>query len=145
MPAQKLSALFSATDTLARLSQASAVVAELQSLYANNVPANLARFSRVIGRHKGLLLVGADNNAAAAKIRLLTPPLLKAFQTRGGEVTGIRVVLQVGRAASATQPKRPNKTLPIDLIDKIIDRATPIRDARLRAAIERFANHRRGR
>lgn len=145
MPARKLSALFSATDTLAQLSRASTAVAALQSHYANNMPANLSRASRVIGRHKGLLLVGADNNAVAAKIRLLTPQLLKVLQNRGEDVTGIRVVLQVDRAASAPSPKRQNKTLPVDLIEEIINRASPIRDAQLRAALERFANHRRRR
>jgi hypothetical protein len=119
-------------------------LAALQRLYVVCTPPDLAQASRVVGDHDGMLVIAADNGAIAAKLRQLAPRLLKNLQKQRAEVTGIRVQVQVQRAAPASRAYAPKPTLPVDLIDNFESLSKQVKDPGLRSALARFAARRRG-
>ena len=67
----------------------------LQRLYAESVPRELARKSRVAYEREGTVVVMADNGAIAAKLRHLAPRIVLEIVKSVPEVTAIRVEVQV--------------------------------------------------
>ncbi|MGE0557102.1 MAG: DciA family protein [Burkholderiales bacterium] len=144
MPTRKLSALLSNTAGLSALTRASQRITALQRLYAVCAPPELTQASRVIHEHGGMLVIAADNGAIAAKLRQMTPRLLKNLQKQTAEVTGIRVQIQVNKVHSRPAGGTKMTTLPIDLIESFDRLSKQIKDSRLRSALVRFAARRRG-
>lgn len=54
------------------------------------------------------LIIGADNGAVAAKLRQISNELISSFLTRGCEVTGIQIRVQV-RIQPQVEPPRLRK------------------------------------
>ncbi len=73
-----------------------------QKIWGAIVPDNLAQFSHASSIKNQQFTVFADNNAVAAKIKLLIPSLLIKLEKQECEVTAIRVKVQV---KSTPQPK----------------------------------------
>lgn len=143
MPTRKLSALIFDTAGLSALTRTMQRLAALQRLYVVCTPPDLAQASRVVGDHDGMLVIAADNGAIAAKLRQLAPRLLKNLQKQRAEVTGIRVQVQVQRAAPAPRANAQKPTLPVDLIDNFESLSRQVKDPGLRSALARFAARRR--
>lgn len=74
-----------------------------QKMWETIAPDNLARFSHASTIKNQQFTIFADNNAVAAKIKLLTPSLIHKLQKQGCEVTAILVKVQV---KSSPQPKQ---------------------------------------
>lgn len=96
---------------------------ELQRTYAGLVPKGLARSSRPGCLAAGLLVVYADNGAAAAKIRQMVPVLLSEFRKRGWQITSMRVDVQV------SAPPRPVPVTPRQLSDVALQQLRALGDA----------------
>ncbi len=79
---------------------------ELQKCYADSVPSELAKASRVGDLEGNILIVMAFNGPVAAKIKLLLPSVLEQIQLNFQQVTGIRVVLQVNMSHIFTRPEK---------------------------------------
>lgn len=143
MPARKLSTLIIDNAGLTALTRATQCIAALQRLYAVCAPPDMVRASRVVNNRDGMLVIAADNGAVAAKLRQQAPRLLKNMQKQGGEVTGIRVQVQVARSTIPSR-SRPSKTpLSIDSIDNFEKLSKQVKDPDLRSALARFAARRR--
>lgn len=94
--------LDSATAIAALLPQAERLI-ELRRIYSELVPQQLLRCSSIVNYKQENVVIFVENNAIAAKLKLLSPRLVNDFSKRGVQVTGIR--LQV-------QPRQePQKTL----------------------------------
>ncbi|WP_036300482.1 DciA family protein [Methylotenera sp. L2L1] len=65
-----------------------------QKLWAEIAPENMAQFSHISSIKNNQFTVYANNNAVAAKIKLLIPSLLIRLEKQGYEVTAIRVKVQ---------------------------------------------------
>ena len=144
MPIRKLSALIIDNAGLTALSRATQCIAALQRLYVVCAPPDMARASRVVNNRDGMLVIAADNGAVAAKLRQQAPRLLKNMQKQGGEVTGIRVQVQVERSSPAPRGRAEKTPLPIDSIDNFERLSKQVKDPDLRSALARFAARRRG-
>ncbi|PKO63793.1 MAG: DUF721 domain-containing protein, partial [Betaproteobacteria bacterium HGW-Betaproteobacteria-17] len=83
-----------------------------QTIWAEIAPGNLAELSHANSIKNGQITVLANNNAVAAKIKLLSPSLLIQLEKKGYEVTAIQVKVQV-KSAPQTKSK-PNKALSIE-------------------------------
>lgn len=94
---QRLNSFFTGNSELRELAQKAGKLAALNRLYRQAIPPALAETSRVIGLEQHVLTIGADNNAIAAKLRHLTPHVLKKVQESNVEVTGILVKVQVSQ------------------------------------------------
>ena len=139
MSARKLSALIIDSTGLSTLTRTMQQLATLQQLYVACTPAELALVSRVVNNRNGELVITADNSAIAAKLRQLAPRLLKNLQKQSGEVTGIRIEVQVTNTAAPELGTQSRKTtLPIDLIEDFENLARRVKDPGLRAALTRF-------
>ncbi|HOY87147.1 MAG TPA: DciA family protein [Methylotenera sp.] len=80
-----------------------------QSIWLTVSPENLAQWSHAYSLKNKQLSVFADNNAVAAKIKLLIPSLLIKLEKQGCEVTAIRVKVQV--KSTPETPTKPVKKL----------------------------------
>lgn len=143
MPTRKLSTLIGTFAGLSALNKATQHIAALQQLYEVCAPPELTQASRVVGDRNGELVIAADNNAIAAKLRQLAPRLLKNLQKQSAEVNGIQVRVQVSsprKSAPASVKKPPLST---DLIDNFENLAQQVKDPGLSAALRRFARRRR--
>ncbi|HEY5994432.1 MAG TPA: DUF721 domain-containing protein [Gallionellaceae bacterium] len=100
----RLNSFFTGNPELRGLAQKAGQLAALEQLYRKAIPPALAEYSRVIGFERHTLVIGADNNAIAAKLRHLTPHVLKKVQESSVEVTGILIKVQV------SQPAKPPGT-----------------------------------
>ena len=67
---------------------------ELQQVFVEIAPLQLARFCTLGAFFEGNLTICASNGAIAAKVRQIAPSLLRKFQARGYEVTAIRIAVQ---------------------------------------------------
>lgn len=143
MPNRKLSALIGNTPGLSALNRTLQRVAALQRLYEVCAPPDLISASRVVGDRNGTLMIAADNGAIAAKLRQLSPRLLKNLQKQWAEVTGIQIQVQVLQGAS--KPRRRSEKIPlsIDLIENFENLSRRIKDPALSSALARFAARRR--
>ena len=85
--------LDSAAGIAALLPQAERLI-ELRRIYSRVVPEQLLRSSSVVNYKQRQVIIFAENNAVAAKLRLLSPRLVNDFSKSGVEVTGIRLEVQ---------------------------------------------------
>ena len=85
--------LDSATGIAGLLPQAERLI-ELRRVYGELVPQQLSRSSSIVNYKRGNVVIFAENNAIAAKLRLLSPRLIDAFSKCGVQVTGIRLEVQ---------------------------------------------------
>jgi len=85
--------LDSAAGIAALLPQAERLI-ELRRIYSELVPQQLLRSSSIVNYKAQIVVIFAENNAVAAKLKLLSPRLVNDFSKRGLEVTGIRLEVQ---------------------------------------------------
>jgi hypothetical protein len=67
---------------------------ELRRIYVGLVPHQLLRSSSIVNYKQGNIVIFAENNAVAAKLKLLSPQLVNGFSRCGIEATGIRLEVQ---------------------------------------------------
>src|SRR5665647_1894879 len=102
--------LDSAAGIAGLLPQAERLI-ELRRIYSKLVPQQLSRSSAIVNYKQQKVVIFADNNAVAAKLRLLSPRLINDFSKCGVEVTGIRLEVQPReKLAKATAPKMARLT-----------------------------------
>jgi len=85
--------LDSAAGIAALLPQAERLI-ELRRIYSELVPQQLLRCSSIVNYKQENVVIFAENNAIAAKLKLLSPRLVNDFSKRGVQVTGIRLEVQ---------------------------------------------------
>jgi hypothetical protein len=85
--------LDSAAGIAALLPQAERLI-ELRRIYSELVPQQLLRCSSIVNYKQENVVIFAENNAVAAKLKLLSPRLVNDFSKRGVQVTGIRLEVQ---------------------------------------------------
>jgi hypothetical protein len=85
--------LDSAAGIAALLPQAERLI-ELRRIYSELVPQQLLRYSSIVNYKQENVVIFVENNAIAAKLKLISPRLVKNFSKRGLQVTGIRLQVQ---------------------------------------------------
>ena len=88
-----LAYLDSAIGIAALLPQVERLI-ELRRAYSKLVPQQLLRSSSIVNYKQENVVIFAENNAVAAKLKLLSPRLVNDFSKRGLQVTGIRIEVQ---------------------------------------------------
>ena len=98
--------LDSAVGIAGLLPQAERLI-ELRRIYSKLVPQQLLRSSSIGNYKQQKVVIFAENNAIAAKLRLLSPRLVNDFSKSGAEVTGIRIEVQPRQSTEEeAKPKR---------------------------------------
>lgn len=137
----RLNALLGSTPELKKLAQTARQIEGLQRQYRTIVPASLLQGSHVMRYDNGRLILAADNGAVASKLRQLAPQLISSFRTRGCEVTGIQIQVQVNPAPPRA-PVAPRELGPQGQM-ALGDLALNLPEGELRAAVERLSRRRR--
>lgn len=73
----------------------------LQQIYAEAVPRDLAKKSRVAYERSGAVVIVADTSAVATKLKQLAPRIVDKIVKSAPEVTSIQVEVQVTRDSDA--------------------------------------------
>ena len=100
--------LDSAAGIAALLPQAERLI-ELRRIYTELVPQQLLRSSSIVNYKQGNVVIFAENNAIAAKLKLLSSGLVNDFSKRGVQVTGIRIEVQPREEAVKALPPKHAK------------------------------------
>ena len=138
MQARRLGNFIATSESLKPLLEHAKRVADLQQVYREIAPSQLLDLSRVATAEGGRLVVVTDNGAAAAKLRQMTPRLVKIFVLRGQEITSIRIEVQVGAGARTNKPTSPAPWLgPVGLASmRELEQSLP--DSALKQALTNF-------
>jgi hypothetical protein len=145
MPLHTFSKLIGASTELRKLAAGARRVQELQTLFVESAPRELAAASRVKSLRAGTLTVAADNAAVAAKLKQLVPRVLNSIRKNESEVTAIRIEVQV----SGTPGRRPQAVEKTSLSDGAVEEferlAHKVAPGELRSALTRLVRHHRRR
>jgi len=112
---------------------------ELRRLYGALVPQQLLRSSSIVNYKQRRVVIFAENNAVAAKLRLLTPRLVNDFLKSGVEVTGIRVEVQPREAPPDTAAAKRARLSPSGA-QSLAALAQRLPEGELKRAIQNFAD-----
>lgn len=134
---RRLNALFKDNAQLTALADAASKFTGLQKIWEGIIPENLRPFTRAGGIKHRRLTVFADNGAVAAKLKLLSPNLLKNLQNKGLEVTSIRVEVQV-QSKRRARPEEA-RTLSGKAAGTLSQLAEKLPDSPLKEALRRLA------
>ena len=137
---QRLKALFRNHAELHALADAAGRVNGLQKIWEEVVPEALRPHTRAGGVKHRRLTVFADNGAVAARLKLLSPNLLKNLQNKGLEVTSIRIEVQV-QSKRRTRPASA-RALSNQASNSLAQFAEQLPDSPLRDALRRLAGRR---
>lgn len=137
---RRLNALFKDHAELHALTDQAGKRNSLQKIWDEVVPAALRSYTRAGGVQHRRITVFADNGAVAAKLKLLTPNLLKNLQNKGVEVTSIRFQVQVQSQRRAA-PHVP-RTLSSQAVDTLSQLAQTLPDSPLKTALQRLSGRR---
>ncbi|HYH40411.1 MAG TPA: DciA family protein [Burkholderiales bacterium] len=140
----KIGSLLGTSDALKALSARTRRIQELQTLYLRSAPRELAGSSRVKDCRTGTLLISADNAAVAAKLKQQAPSLLASIRKTEREITGIRIEVQVGGAASERRYKSKKIPLSPDALEKIDGLSKRVSDDGLKNALSRLVRRHGG-
>lgn len=131
--------LDSAVGIAGLLPQAERLI-ELRRIYSKLVPQQLLRSSSIANYKQQKVVIFAENNAVAAKLRLLSPRLVSDFSKNGVEVTGIQLEVQPRQeTAQEAEPKRARLSQAgAESLDAL---AASLSDSELKQALKSMAAH----
>lgn len=141
MPARRISDILGETRELSTLAVVSRRIAQLQRVYQEAVPPELARSSRIGWAREGVLSIVADTSAMAAKLRQMSTRVLNRLRQSGFEFNSMRIEVQVDRAA-APPPRNSSKQLSPLALSAIDEALQDISESPLKEALERLARRR---
>jgi hypothetical protein len=125
--------LESAAGIAALLPQAERLI-ELRRIYSELVPQQLLRCSSIVNYKQENVVIFAENNAIAAKLKLLSPRLVNDFSKRGVQVTGIRLQVQPRQEPRKEQIRKQAK-LSVAGAESLEALAKRLPDSRLKQAV----------
>ena len=106
----KPDALLSGTGGIPALVPQARRLLQIRQILADLLPDALARYCTVANYKHGKLVVFAENNAIAAKLRLLSPTLCDRLSDRGVQVTEMDIGVQAPEAAREKAAKSAQLT-----------------------------------
>lgn len=130
------------TSPLNRLAQAAQQLNSVSRIWETVAPIGLARFCRVGHLDGGTLTLLADNGAIASKIKQQLPTLLEKLQQRGGQITGIRVDVQV-KSPSSERLIAPKLGISEQSLASLEKLDAELEDSPLKEALTNLINHHR--
>jgi hypothetical protein len=81
-------------ESLASLADRAGLLIEMRILFREATPAGIAQFCQVANFRNGVVVIAAQNSAAAAKMKQLAPRLMTLYLAKGWQVNAIQVQVQ---------------------------------------------------
>jgi len=138
MPTNKIGQFLTASAELKALSDKARRLLQLQNTFFDSIPPALAQASRVKNFREGILFIVVENAAVAAKLKQLTPRLIRNIRKFEPQVTGIQVTVQVTSSRNEAGPPVRKNYLSIDSIDKLRNLSEKIPASPLKLALTNF-------
>lgn len=135
MQSKKLRA-FMETGINALMPHAEQVIS-LRQILGGILPENLRRSCEIANYSQGKVVIFAENSAIAAKIKLMTPTLLRDLSQRVAQVTSIEVRVQPRTVAAGPVIERE---LTQEATRSLRALGEQLADSALKDAVLRFAN-----
>ena len=145
MPNRTIGDLLVATEELKTLTARTRKLRELQKLYFRSAPRELAGSSRVKSYRAGVLCVTADNGVVAAKLKQLAPSLLAAIRSSAGQITALRIEVQVRGIPLPKDDRQLQKHLPPQAVSAFQELADKVAEAPLKLALANLVRRHRAR
>jgi len=138
MQPKKLDELLTSAPEVGRLVPQAAELLDVRQALRELLPDSLRGLCQIARVKQGKVVIFADNNAIAAKLRLLEPTIVNDLGRRGWKLTGIAVRVQVGmsRPAPAAPPSVRLSTAAGAALRQLEER---LPESRLRAAVRALA------
>jgi hypothetical protein len=137
MHPHKPDALLSGSDGIPALMPQARRLLELRQLLADLLPDALARACTVANYKHGKLVVFAENNTVAAKLRLLSPTLRDRLSNRGVQVTEMDIGVQAPEAAREKTEK--SAALSGSAVASLAELASQLPDSPLKECVSLMA------
>ena len=132
MPETRVGSLLNSLPELQALNRELKQLAVLQSALAEILPDDLSTSIRVSVMKAGSVTLSANNGAAAAKLKQLTPRILDALRKHVHEINGIRVEVQLRTGDNPLPEKQislsSGASEAIETLSKQLD-TSPLKDA----------------
>ena len=94
-PDQQLPRVFiTKNESRASLADRAGLLIEMRILFREATPAGIAKFCQVANFRNGVVVIAAQNSAAAAKMKQLSPRLMTLYLAKGWQVNAIQVQVQ---------------------------------------------------
>lgn len=138
MPSKKLGEFLSSASETGRLVPQAAELLEIRQALRELLPDTLRGFCEIARVKQGNVVIFAENNATAAKLRLIAPTILSELGRRGLKVTGIEPRVQGGKS-QATQAAPKAVELSSAAGEALDQLSARLPDSRLRRAIRSLA------
>ena len=138
MHSKNLRAYLDSTAGIAALLPQAERLIELRRIYSELVPQQLLRSSSIVNYKRQTVVIFAENNAIAAKLKLLSPRLINDFSKRGVEVTGIRLEVQP-RGIPEKEPGQKHARLSAAGAESLEALAKRLPDSKLKQTIAAMA------
>ncbi len=138
MQTKKLGEFLSSAPEIGRLVPQAVEFLEVRQALRELLPNTLRGFCEIARVKQGNVVIFAENNATAAKLRLLGPTLANELRRRGLKVTGIESRVQGGMLRPAREPRSAVELS--SAAGAALDRlGAQLPDSRLRIAIRSLA------
>lgn len=105
MPSKRLGEFLSSAPEIGRLVPKAAELLEIRQALRQLLPNTLRGFCEIARVKQGNVVIFAENNATAAKLRLLGPTIVNELRRRGLKVTGIEARVQGGMSRPGKAPR----------------------------------------
>jgi hypothetical protein len=141
MPSQNLGAFLTQLNGIASLMPQAKRLLELRAILAAVLPESLSRSCSIANYKQGKIIIFAANSAVAAKLKLMRPVLSEQLSTRGVQVTGIEVEVQL----PGPTPEVIEKSAKIsdDAAKSLTRLATQLPDSELKNVLTKLARQKR--
>ena len=138
MHSKNLRAYLNSADGIGGLIPQAEKLIELRRIYSKLVPQQLLRSSAIVNYKQQKLVIFAENNAVAAKLRLLSPRLVSDFSKSGIEVTGIRLEVQPRSEKTTPDTAKMARLSPAGA-HRLAELASQLPDSRLKQALAKLS------
>lgn len=142
MAAQKIGFWLTAPGQLQELAAKAHRLSELQRVFLDSAPPQLARAGRVKNFRAGTLFLSADNSTVAAKLRQLVPRLLANIRKTEPEVTGIHISVQVKSSTNRPASTTKKAVLSPETIEEFCRLAARVPNPNLKSALTKLVRRR---
>lgn len=138
MPSKKLGEFLSSVPEIGHLVPKAAELLEVRQALRELLPDTLRGFCEIARVKQGSVVIFAENNATAAKLRLLGPTIVNELRRRGLQVTGIEPRVQ-GGMSQARRTRRNRVELSSESGEALERLSAQLPDSRLRTIIRSLA------
>lgn len=143
MQAKRLGDYLDRGDGTSRLVPQAALLLAIRQHLNEVLPDNLRRSCAIANFKQGVVVVIADNNAVAAKLRHYEPKVIETLGKRGLKATGMKVEVQGAQSFAPQVPEKKALFLPASAGEALARLGRRLPDSHLKQVVETLSKRTR--